>query len=137
MLIPVAIFGQAIGTAAYPFMARLAAEEKMEEMNNLLNNTLRYLALVIPVSVLLMVLKNEVVRIIYQRGQFDASATTLLCHAKHCISCNLWQHRGLTKYPFLLFRITILWIEGYCFSHFAVRYSSGVFFVYAVEQKEL
>ena len=77
MLIPVAIFGQAIGTAAYPFMARLVAEEKMEEMNDLLNSTLRYLALVIPVSVLLMVLKNEVVRIIYQRGQFDTSATAL------------------------------------------------------------
>ena len=77
MLIPVAIFGQAIGTAAYPFMARLVAEEKIEEMNELLNNTLRYLALVIPLSVLLMVLKNEVVLIIYQRGQFDASATAL------------------------------------------------------------
>ena len=77
MLIPVALFGQAIGTAAYPFMARLVAEEKMEEMNDLLNSTLRYLALVIPVSVLLMVLKNEVVRIIYQRGQFDTSATAL------------------------------------------------------------
>jgi putative peptidoglycan lipid II flippase len=77
MLIPVALFGQAIGTAAYPFMARLVAEEKIEEMNNLLNKTLRYLALVIPVSVLLMVLKNEVVLIIYQRGKFDASATAL------------------------------------------------------------
>jgi putative peptidoglycan lipid II flippase len=77
MLIPVSIFGQAIGTAAYPFMARLVAEGKTEEMNDLLNNTLRYLALVIPVSVLLMVLKNEVVLIIYQRGQFDASATAL------------------------------------------------------------
>ena len=77
MLIPVAIFGQAIGTAAYPFMARLVAEKKMEEMNNLLNNTLRYLALVIPVSVLLMVLKNEIVLIIYQRGRFDAAATAL------------------------------------------------------------
>jgi len=77
MLIPVALFGQAIGTAAYPFMARLVAEKKIEEMNNLMNNTLRYLALVIPVSVLLMVLKNEVVFIIYQRGQFDAAATAL------------------------------------------------------------
>jgi putative peptidoglycan lipid II flippase len=77
MLIPVAIFGQAIGTASYPFMARLVAEEKMEEMNDLLNSTLRYLGLVIPISVLLMVLKNEVVRIIYQRGQFDTSATAL------------------------------------------------------------
>ena len=77
MLIPVALFGQAIGTAAYPFMARLVAEKKTEEMNHLLNSTLRYLALVIPVSVLLMVLKNEVVFIIYQRGQFDAAATAL------------------------------------------------------------
>ncbi|MGD2186810.1 MAG: murein biosynthesis integral membrane protein MurJ [Desulfobacterales bacterium] len=77
MLIPVALFGQAIGTAVYPFMARLVAEKKIGEMNNLLNDTLRYLALVIPVSVLLMVLKNEVVFIIYQRGQFDATATAL------------------------------------------------------------
>jgi putative peptidoglycan lipid II flippase len=77
MLIPVALFGQAIGTAVYPFLARLVAENNLEEMNNLLNNTLRYLALVIPVSVLLMVLKNEVVSIIYQRGQFDATATAL------------------------------------------------------------
>ncbi len=77
MLIPVALFGQAIGTAVYPFLARLVAENNFEDMNNLLNNTLRYLALVIPVSVLLMVLRNEVVAIIYKRGQFDAAATAL------------------------------------------------------------
>jgi putative peptidoglycan lipid II flippase len=77
MLIPVALFGQAVGTAVYPFLSRLVAENNLEAMNGLLNNTLRYLALVIPVSVLLMVLKNEVVLIIYQRGRFDASATAL------------------------------------------------------------
>ncbi|MGD9348800.1 MAG: murein biosynthesis integral membrane protein MurJ, partial [Desulfobacterales bacterium] len=75
MLIPVALFGQAIGTAVYPFLARLVADHNLEEMNRLLNDTLRYLALVIPVSVLLMVLRNEVVSIIYQRGRFDAAAT--------------------------------------------------------------
>ena len=77
MLIPVALFGQAIGTAVYPFFARLVAENNLPELNTLLNKTLRYLALVIPVSVLMMVLKNEVVLIIYQRGQFDAAATAL------------------------------------------------------------
>lgn len=77
MLIPVALFGQAIGTAVYPFLTRLVAENYLEEMNSLLNNTLRYLALVIPVSVLLMVVRHEVVAIIYQRGQFDAAATAL------------------------------------------------------------
>ena len=77
MLILVAFFGQAVGVASFPFMARLAAEHKMAEMNRLLNNTLRYLALVIPFSVLFMVLRHEVILILFQCGRFDAAATTL------------------------------------------------------------
>ncbi len=77
MLIPVALFGQAVGTASFPFMARLVAEKKIAQLNELLNTTLRYISLVIPVSVLLMVLRHEVVRILFQRGRFDASATAL------------------------------------------------------------
>jgi putative peptidoglycan lipid II flippase len=75
MMLLVAFFGQAVGVASYPFMARLVAENKMHEMNQLLNNTLRYLSLVIPFSVLLMVLRHEVVLILFQRGKFDATAT--------------------------------------------------------------
>jgi putative peptidoglycan lipid II flippase len=75
MLLLVAFFGQAVGVATYPFMARLVAENKMQEMNQLLNNTLKYLALVIPFSVLLMVLRHEVILVIFQRGKFDATAT--------------------------------------------------------------
>jgi putative peptidoglycan lipid II flippase len=71
----VAFFGQAVGVASYPFMARLVAENKLKEMNQLLNNTLKYLSLVIPFSVLLMVLRYEIVLILFQRGKFDATAT--------------------------------------------------------------
>jgi putative peptidoglycan lipid II flippase len=77
MLILVGVFGQAVGTASYPFMARLAAEQRMDELNRLLNRTLRYLALVIPFSALLMVLSPEVVRILFQRGRFDPAATRI------------------------------------------------------------
>jgi putative peptidoglycan lipid II flippase len=77
MLILVGLFGQAVGTASFPFLARMVAENKLNEMNRLLNQTLRFLALVIPFSVLLMVLRSEVVRIIFQRGKFDATATAL------------------------------------------------------------
>jgi putative peptidoglycan lipid II flippase len=77
MLILVGIFGQAVGTASYPFMARLAAEQRLDELNRLLNRTLRYLALVIPFSALLMVLSPEVVRILFQRGRFDPAATRI------------------------------------------------------------
>jgi putative peptidoglycan lipid II flippase len=76
-LLPVALFGQAVGTASFPFMARLVAENKMTEMNRLLNSTLRYLALVLPVSALLLVLRSEVVFILFQRGKFDAAATSM------------------------------------------------------------
>jgi putative peptidoglycan lipid II flippase len=80
MLILVGLFGQAVGIASFPFMSRLVAEGRMEEMNGLMNRTLRYLALVIPFSVLLIVLRHEVVLILFQRGRFDASATALTSH---------------------------------------------------------
>jgi len=74
MLILVGVFGQAVGTASFPYMARLAAENNLGDLNRLLNRTLRYLALVIPVAALLMVLSPEVVRILFQRGRFDPAA---------------------------------------------------------------
>lgn len=77
MFMLVAFFGQAVGVASFPFMARLAAENQVDEMNRLLNRTLRYLSLVIPLSVLLMVLRHEVILILFQRGKFDAQATQL------------------------------------------------------------
>jgi putative peptidoglycan lipid II flippase len=75
MLLLVAFFGQAVGVASYPFMARLVVEGKMRQLNELLNSTLRYLSLVIPISVLFMVLRKEVILILFQRGKFDAAAT--------------------------------------------------------------
>jgi putative peptidoglycan lipid II flippase len=81
MLMVVGFFGQAVGVASFPFMARLAAEGRMDEMNRLLNTTLRHLALVIPFSALIMVLRYEIVRILFQRGRFDMAATELTGNA--------------------------------------------------------
>jgi len=75
MFILVGLFGQAVGVASYPFMARLAAEKKTDELNNLLNTTLKFLLLVIPVSVLFMVLGQEIILILFQRGRFNLEAT--------------------------------------------------------------
>ncbi|MCU0559865.1 MAG: murein biosynthesis integral membrane protein MurJ [Desulfobacterales bacterium] len=84
MLILVGVFGQAVGTASFPFMARLAEAGDIAELNRLLNRTLRYLALVIPVSGLLMVLSTEVVRILFERGRFEPAATSLTAEALSC-----------------------------------------------------
>ncbi len=76
----VGLFGQAVGTASYPFMSRLATEGRSHEMNRLLDKTVRALTLVIPFSVFLMVIRHEVVFILFQRGRFDAAATALTAH---------------------------------------------------------
>jgi putative peptidoglycan lipid II flippase len=70
MLMLVAFFGQAVGVASYPFMARMAAEGRLADMNQLLNDTLRYLCIVMPFAVLIIVLREEVVRLLYMRGEF-------------------------------------------------------------------
>ncbi|MBF0226346.1 MAG: murein biosynthesis integral membrane protein MurJ [Desulfobacterales bacterium] len=85
MLILSGIFGQAIGTASFPFMARLFSDGKIFEMNQLLNKTLKYLCLVIPFSVLFIILRHEIIFILFQRGKFDSSATQLTSNILICI----------------------------------------------------
>jgi putative peptidoglycan lipid II flippase len=77
MFILVGLFGQAVGVAAYPFMAKLAGKGDFTQLNSILNHTLKFLLLVIPFSILFMVLRYEIVTIIFQRGRFDIHATTL------------------------------------------------------------
>ncbi|MBT8340664.1 MAG: murein biosynthesis integral membrane protein MurJ [Desulfatitalea sp.] len=72
--------GQALGVASFPFLARMAAERRFEEMNRLFNSTMRYMALVIPMAVLIFVVRHEVVHVIFERGRFtgeDTRATAL------------------------------------------------------------
>jgi len=80
MLLLVGLFGQAVGVASFPFMARLAVEKRIDEMNRLLNHTLRFLSVMVPFSALIIVLRYEVVSILFQRGRFDAEAVALTAH---------------------------------------------------------
>jgi putative peptidoglycan lipid II flippase len=77
MFILVGFFGQAVGMASYPFMAKIAATGDLQRLNNMINQTLKFIFLVIPFSVLFMVLRQEIVMILFQRGAFDAQATQI------------------------------------------------------------
>jgi putative peptidoglycan lipid II flippase len=77
MFILVGLFGQAVGVASYPFMAKLAGQGKLSELNRILNSTLKYIFLVIPFSVLFMVMSREIIVLLFQRGRFDAQATMI------------------------------------------------------------
>ncbi len=74
-LVVYGLFGQALATAFFPFMSRLVAEDNLSEANRLLNRTLRHLTLALPGVAVLMVLRGEVVALLFQRGAFDVAAT--------------------------------------------------------------
>jgi len=74
MFILVGFFGQAVGTASYPFMAKIAAKKDYQRLNALINQTLKFIFLVIPFSVLFIIVRKEVVSILFQRGAFDGHA---------------------------------------------------------------
>ena len=65
-------------------------------MNRLMNATLRYLALVIPFSVLVMVLRHETVLMLFQRGRFDAAATEMTARVLVCLMAGAFAFAAQT-----------------------------------------
>jgi len=81
-MLPLGIFAMAIGTAIFPSLAEQNATEAFDEMRQTLVNSLRFIMyLTIPASIGLVVLSPAVVRLIYQRGMFDAHSTALVAGA--------------------------------------------------------
>jgi putative peptidoglycan lipid II flippase len=76
MLVPVGVIAQAAGVATYPFLARLVAEGKNREMAEAVVRALKYVVLFSLAAVAgLMALSLPVVRVLYERGSFDAADT--------------------------------------------------------------
>ncbi len=83
MRVPLAVVGQAVGVASFPFLAQLYSENKHAELNRLLNNTLRgLLLLLVPISALTIALDRPLVYFVFShtrlRGRdFTATASAL------------------------------------------------------------
>ncbi|OFW66307.1 MAG: murein biosynthesis integral membrane protein MurJ [Actinobacteria bacterium RBG_16_68_21] len=78
MLVPVGVIAQAAGVAAYPFLARLAAEGKHVEMARAVGRAIRYvIAFSLAAAAGLIALAIPIVRTLYERGSFDAADTIM------------------------------------------------------------
>ena len=76
MMALVAVFGQAFGVAAFPFLSQFVAQKRYAEMNSLLFSMISKVGLVmIPFSLLLMVLAKETLAVLFQRGRFTEAST--------------------------------------------------------------
>lgn len=76
MQAPLGVFGQALALAAFPALAQFFAQGKMDMFRNQLAKTVRtVLVLTIPVSVLFVVMPNELVRVAFEYRSFRIEDT--------------------------------------------------------------
>jgi len=71
----------AFSTAILPLLSRQAAGGRMAEMRNTLNLATRMILFItIPATIGLMLLRRQIIEVLFQHGQFDRTSTDLTAH---------------------------------------------------------
>ena len=100
MLVPLSTVAYALGTASFPLLAQLHSEGKTEQLNHILNATLRGLIVfLVPISALGIVLREPIIYFVFSHTrlhvtdfQATAAALALFCirfAAAGCKACSL------------------------------------------------
>ena len=81
-MLPQGMFSVAVATVLFPQLARLAARGDYAGMQATIGVGLRQIALLlIPAGAAMLVLSEPMVRLVYERGEFDAESTQLTAEA--------------------------------------------------------
>ncbi len=102
-MVPVGLIGQAASVAAFPLLARLVAEGRLDEMRQTLATALRYIIFIgVPATAAVLAASQPVVRVLYQRGEFSTSATAGTASALVVLSLGiaLWATHQLYSRAF-------------------------------------
>jgi len=88
---PLGVFAIAISTAVLPSLARQAAAEDFADLRDTLSHALRLVFFVtIPSMVGMIVLREPLIQVFFQRGAFDALSTDMTAVALLFYSLGLW-----------------------------------------------
>ena len=88
---PLGIFAIAASTAVLPSLSRHAAAREFDELKQTFAHALKLVFFIsIPAMVGLIVLREPIVALLFQRGAFDAAATQLTSQAVLYYSLGLW-----------------------------------------------
>src|SRR6185437_4304343 len=78
-MLPQGLFSVAVSTVLFPTLSRMAADRAVAPMRRALGIGMRQInLLLIPSAAFLMVLTEPIVRLVFQRGQFNAESTHLV-----------------------------------------------------------
>ena len=90
MELPQGLFGVSLATYLLPTLSGLAAEKKFPEFRRELSQGVSYLVFVnLIASVLLFVLAEPIMRLLFERGKFDATSTQQATLALSCLAPGL------------------------------------------------
>lgn len=88
--LPLAVFGISLATTALPAMSSFVAEKDMEKLKDTISLSLRMmLFLTMPAAIGLMVLARPIIKVLFERGQFDQYATAVTASVLLCYSIGL------------------------------------------------
>ena len=89
--LPLGIFGIAIGTAALPSFSDQVARGHYEEMKKTISFSLRLMLFItIPAMIGIIALREPIISVLFQRGEFDPRSSVLTAQALFCYTVGLW-----------------------------------------------
>jgi putative peptidoglycan lipid II flippase len=89
-MLPQGVFAVAVTTVLFPTLARLAARGDTGGLRRALDGGLRQIAfLLMPAGLLSIVLAEPIVELVYQRGEFTATDTTIVAQCLQAFSIGL------------------------------------------------
>ena len=110
-IFPQGMFSVAVATVLFPSLARLATRGDLDRFRSMVTTGLRQIAfLLIPASVICAVLAVPIVRIVYQRGDFTASQTTVVAGCLAAFSLGLFFNGMMLMLNRAFFSLQTAWI---------------------------
>jgi putative peptidoglycan lipid II flippase len=110
-IFPQGMFSVAVATVLFPSLARLATRGDLDRFRSMVTTGLRQIAfLLIPASVICAVLAVPIVRIVYQRGDFTASQTTVVAGCLAAFSLGLFFNGVMLMVNRAFFSLQTAWI---------------------------
>ncbi|MDX6474669.1 MAG: putative peptidoglycan lipid flippase, partial [Gaiellaceae bacterium] len=110
-MLPQGMFSVAVATVLFPSLSRLASRGDLDGFRHTVSLGLRQIAfLLVPASVISAVLAEPIVRLLYQRGQFDPHSTHVVAGALAAFSFGLTFNGTMLMLNRAFFSLQSNWI---------------------------
>jgi putative peptidoglycan lipid II flippase len=121
--LPQGLFSIAIATVIFPTMSRLATRGDINGLRRTMaNGTRQVLLTLIPSAVIMMVLATPITRLVYERGEFGASATHLVAQGMFWWALSLPAQGASLLFSRTFFSIQRPWVTtALAFANMAVN----------------